>query len=109
MSPLEAALINTWIEAQELFRETLIQQVEGSRLASGELNGYGFYTNFSVPTGAPHLPWQDHRLHASAIVGGELCGFILWIEDGKISFLEGYPLGGDSWPKHETFTNVKLS
>jgi hypothetical protein len=42
------------------------------------------------------------------MVGGELCGFMLWIRDGKVDFLEGYPLGGDAWPNDERFEGLNL-
>jgi hypothetical protein len=51
----------------------------------------------------------DGTLLASALVDKQLCGFILWIKDGKIDFLEVYPLGGDSWPKNGSFTATNLN
>jgi hypothetical protein len=81
-------------------------------LESREHNGYGFYTNFHVPDGTQLVslpaPLIDRRFAASTVVGGQLCGFLLWIVNGKIEFLEGYPLSGDEWPSNESFGPITL-
>ena len=74
-----------------------------------EFNGYGFYTNISVPVDLPGCTALSRTLHASALVDDQSCGFILWIEAGRIDCLEGYPLGGDAWPHAETFRDIILN
>jgi hypothetical protein len=108
LSPLETAVITAILKGNE-FGEILATQLAQSRLESRKHNGYGFYTTFSIPKAAPSSSLTNERLHANALVGGELCGFILWIRDGKAHFLEGYPLGGDAWPINEHFEQLKLS
>ena len=107
LTALENAVITVMLDGNKL-GEILRTQLSQSRLESREHNGYGFYTRFSLSKEAPAYSLFDERLHASAIVGGELCGFILWIQNGKASFLEGYPLGGDAWPSSEYFEQVRL-
>jgi len=33
---------------------------------------------------------------------------MIWVKNGKISFLEGYPLGGDALPLNGVVTKLKL-
>jgi hypothetical protein len=108
-TPLEREIVSAMVEAQDLFREEISLQLRICELTSREHNGYGFFTNLAIPEGSPELPYVNYRLHASAQVGGELCGFMLWIKNGRVDFLEGYPLGGDAWPKREDITDIKLN
>ena len=76
-------------------------------MESRERNGYGFYTNFQVEDAAPRCAKADFELgDVSAVVGGQLCGFILFVREGRILFLEGFPLGGDEWPSSENIEKV---
>ena len=108
LTPLEKSVLSLLITGAELFENDLLSQIALSRLDRRENNGYGFFTHF-IPSEKPLLPWQDYRIHATAKVGGQLCGFMLWIKAGKIDFLEGYPLGGDAWPNEETISELKLN
>jgi hypothetical protein len=89
--------------------ETLRVQFMQSQLESRKHNGYGFFTTFIVPEAVPICSLIDERVHANALVGNELCGFMLWIRNGRINFLEGYPLGGDAWPQNENFTELRMT
>jgi hypothetical protein len=87
---------------------SLREQLRRCELRSREFNGYGFFTNLAVPEDAPRCLTLDRTLHASAMVNNQSCGFILWLTDGRLDFLEGYPLGGDSWPDHASFSAITL-
>ena len=108
LTPLENAVIEAIVQGQPQSERCLRVQLQGSQLRSRENNGYGFFTNFLVPEHLPKCP-DLGILHASALVNNESCGFMLWIKDGRIDFFEGFPLGGDSWPQHESFTSIRLS
>ncbi|MBB5056495.1 hypothetical protein HDF16_001180 [Granulicella aggregans] len=112
LTPLESAVISAMLEASTEFGAALSVQLAESTLESREHNGYGFYTTFHVSDGTepipPPVPLIDRRFAASTVVGGQLCGFLLWILNGKIDFLEGYPLGGDEWPSNESFGPITL-
>jgi hypothetical protein len=108
LTPLESAVISALLNSVE-FGEIIGIQLSQSKLESRENNGYGFYTNFLVDDNAPACPLGNERLHANTLVGGELCGFILWMRDGKAHFLEGYPLGGDSWPTDECVNKIYVA
>jgi len=107
--PLEQEVVKICAESEELYREELFVQLASSNLLKREFNGYGFFTHFSVPPTSPVLPYESFRFHASAKVGGELCGFMLWITSGRVDFLEGFPLGGDEWPESQTLSDLKLT
>lgn len=109
LTPLENAVIEAIVQGRPESERCLREQLRQSVLRSREFNGYGFFTNLLVPEQAQSCPDLDGTLFASGLVGNQLCGFILWIKSGKIDFLEGYPLGGDSWPENESFTAINLN
>ena len=97
------------LQALPTDEECLRHQLENTQLHLREFNGYGFFTHITVPGEAPACSFVTGQLLANALVGNQLCGFILWITGGKIDFFEGYPLGGDSWPESESFEQIKLN
>ena len=109
LTPLENAVIDAMLQSEPQSERCLREQLRQSQLLSREFNGYGFFTNLTIPEHAPLCPDINGTLHASALVDDQLCGFILWISYGKIDFLEGYPLGGDSWPENESFKAITLN
>jgi hypothetical protein len=109
LTPLENAVIEAILRGTPQSEQCLLEQLRHSELGSRELNGYGFFTTLVIPEHVPRCPDLDTTLHASSLVDHQLCGFILWITDGKIDFLEGYPLGGDSWPENECFESVTVN
>jgi hypothetical protein len=109
LTPLENAVIEAIVDGQPDSEECLREQLRHSELRSREFNGYGFFTNIAVPENVPGCPALNRTLHASALVDDQSCGFILWIEAGRIDCLEGYPLGGDAWPQVEVFKDITLN
>jgi hypothetical protein len=109
LTPLEIAVIEAIAQGQpQAERQCLLEQLRQSELSSRKLTGYGFFTNFTIPD---HVPGCSlvRELLASAFVDEQLCGFILWMSGGRIECLEGYPLGGDSWPENESFKSITLN
>jgi hypothetical protein len=109
LTPLENAVIEAILQGKPQSEQCLREQLRHSELRSREFNGYGFFTNLAISEHAPRRPNLGRTLLASALVDDQLCGFILWITDGKIDFLEGYPLGRDSWPENESFRAITLN
>lgn len=109
LTPLENGVLEAIVQGRPQSEQCLREQLQQSELGSREFNGYGLFTNFVVAEQVPRCPGLDRTLLASGLVDDKLCGFILWIRDGKIDFLEGYPLGGDSWPENESFTTFNLN
>lgn len=63
--------------------------------------GHGFYTNFSDidPSLWLETDVNDTYGNVSARLNDECdVGFVLFVRDGKITFLEGYTYG-DDWPE----------
>lgn len=109
LTPLEQAVIEAILRGVPSSEGCFRFQLHNSRLDVREFNGYGFFTNIIVPNDVPACSPLNAQLLASAMVSKQLCGFILWIADGRIDFLEGYPLGGDSWPENESFEQIELN
>jgi hypothetical protein len=109
LTPLENAVIGAIVNGQPDSEQCLREQLRCSQLRSREFNGYGFYTNIAVSEDVPGCPGLSRTLHASALVDNQSCGFILWIDAGRIDCLEGYPLGGDAWPEGQDFRDIILN
>lgn len=77
--------------------DVLRQQYERAQVVKRELTGGGFYSYFEVPrevdrlAGRPTFQFGDviATFHESPFT----MGFLLWIEEGAISMLEGYTFG----------------
>ncbi|HZL27113.1 MAG TPA: hypothetical protein VFC39_11340 [Acidobacteriaceae bacterium] len=109
LTVVERAVLTAILEGAKEHKQILQQQILLSELKSRDFNGHGFYTDFSIPEELPRYPSSREILHASAVVDGELCGFILWVIDGQANSLEGYPLDGDSChPDGKQIEQVKL-
>jgi hypothetical protein len=75
--------------------EGLTLQAANLNVRSRENTGAGFYTYFDVGIAVP-LPLPDLRsFSVEAEVEGldNGMGFILWIKEGRIDYLEGYTFG----------------
>ena len=80
-------------------------QLSHAIVSNREHTGVGFYTNFAIPDDAPIL--RDLPDHEIGDVGGKHpqlrfgAGFLLFIRNGVVSFLEGYTYE-DPWPSDES-------
>jgi hypothetical protein len=107
LNELETIVLRFLLREDTADNRVIVEQLATCSLESREHNGYGIYMNLQVSNKAPRCPTDDFELDdISAIVGGQLCGFILFVRDGKAAFLEGFPLGGDAWPKSEIIEKV---
>ena len=93
LTPLEKAVLLEIVEQLDSpQKESLAQQVANASVISRENTGAGFYTNFDVQ-GGPYvaLPDLKDRMVEAQIEGLQHgMGFILWVKDGRLDFLEGY-------------------
>jgi len=67
---------------------------------SREFSSGGFFVDFSLPAEAPSL---GARINfeigdVSGDISGVACGFLLFVRDGLIDFLEGHVWGGEQFP-----------
>jgi hypothetical protein len=75
-------------------------QWELADVKSREFSSGGFFTNFSIPATAPNLG-QNSNFEIGDVNGeisGVACGFLLFVRNGLIDFLEGHVWGGERFP-----------
>jgi hypothetical protein len=107
LTELESTVLRYLLQDDSEENQILREQLAGCSLESREHNGYGFFTNFKVADEAPCCTKANFELgDISVVLSGELCGLILFVREGKIAFLEGFPLGGDEWPSSENIEKV---
>lgn len=89
----------------------LHKQYEKAKIKSREFSGAGFFTSFIIPDHVPKLN-NSKSFHFGDVIG-EIdgvkngVGFLLFVKEGVIDFLEGYTYGDEKWPKH--IVNYKIS
>jgi len=99
-SALESDVVRTLLTGDAPGLQVLREQWSQARLLHREATGVGFFTHFSLPLGVHRLSKANARIgDVLADVAGlqNGAGFILWVEAGVISCLEGYSFGED-WP-----------
>ena len=96
--PIERAVIEATANDYPALADDLRRQAETAGVTSFENSGGGFFSNVTVSTDAPALP-NNSRLEGAigAVEGIEHgMGFIVSLEDGRLSVIEGYSHGGAS-------------
>jgi len=93
------------LKGPETWKGVLRAQIPGLRVVSREGTGAGGYINLSLGDGYPlarigpeekgYPPVVDVT-HPDIPYGG---AFMVWTEEGRISLLEYYSNGGESWPE----------
>lgn len=91
--------------------ETLRRQYECALEKSFDLTGVGFYISYSIPEHAPRLE-EKKSFQIGDLLGkiegvNDGVGFVLFINEGVIDFLEGYTYGDERWP--DEIANYELS
>jgi hypothetical protein len=78
----------------------LREQFAVATLEGREWTGVGFFTNFAVPATTPRVERPRHFdiEDVDAKIAATRCGFILFVRDGALSWLEGFTYGDDEWP-----------
>lgn len=107
-TPLEAAVLERLLAGEHPVLARLREQVSRAEVVERDLTGVGFFTSFRVPASSPLDPVPGPRLvfgdvHATidGLVHG--AGFLLYVESGFVTTLEGYCYG-ETWPEgHQSF------
>ena len=69
-------------------------------MVTREWTGCGFFTDFQLPPETEPLPLKGRvLLNAKGRIGGELCEFILFIDDGRLTMLECFTYEGSNVPE----------
>ena len=73
-------------------------QIQTITVRSRENTGAGFYSDFGIGRDStPQIPGRNQPIgNVVATVDGMMWGFLLFVRDGYISFLEGFNYGGES-------------
>ena len=85
----------------------ILEQYKCCTVTKRVLTGVGFFTSFQVGDLSMSLG-KDINLRLGGIgakikgLKDEHAGFVLYIENGILTELEGYSYGGDRWPKKIT-------
>ena len=76
----------------------LKRQMELAEVSNFENTGHGFFSTIAVAADAPLLPDKSPLDAATATVPGLEygMGFLVFLDDGRVSLIEGYSYGPDS-------------
>src|SRR5262249_45426648 len=102
LTELERAVLDMLLAGETPALAILRQQLDQAAVQSREFSGVGFFTHFTIPPAVPRLPLSDRLIFGA--VEAELnslahgAGFVLFVEDGKLSMLEGYTYD-EPWPE----------
>lgn len=100
LSDFERAVLDKLLAGEHPALVTLREQARGARVVSREYTGVGFFITFDLAPDAPRLR-QDkfHFGDVNAQVDGleHGAGFVLFVQGGALSLLEGYTYAED-WP-----------
>jgi hypothetical protein len=93
--PIEREVLEIIAAAYPASAEVLCQQIETAQVVSFENSGAGFFSNLAV---APDAPLLAEKSPLSAAHGEVLgiehgMGFVVFLEDGRISVIEAYSYG----------------
>ncbi len=82
----------------------LRKQFETAKVTSIEEDGYGIFINFEVDPALRMLNSELQENMISGLVGidesGEaICGFALFVSEGVIAQIDGFPIDPDTWPE----------
>ena len=91
------------LDGEHPLLEKLRLQLEQGRVSGREFTGVGFFTDFEVDTslayGSVNLELGDiHTDKVEDIQSG--IGFILFIREGRLAFLEGFTYGEEQYPEN---------
>lgn len=100
-TPLEKAVLDLLLDRPGELFENIRRQLSLATVSERKFTGVGFFTNLVIPSDAPVK--RDLPNMEIGDVGAEFpnvkhgAGFLLFIRDGVVSWLEGYTYG-ENWP-----------
>ncbi|HEX5058756.1 MAG TPA: hypothetical protein VFV99_05310 [Kofleriaceae bacterium] len=106
LTPLEAAVLDMLLAGDDPWLAILREQRRLLHVTGREHSGVGFSADLAVPADAPKLPggatvrFGDVSADIDGLEQG--AGFLLFIDGGVITVLEGYLYGDAEWPVEVT-------
>jgi len=104
LEPLEAAVLAMLLRGDHAVLAALRDQLAAATITRRELTGAGFFIDFAIPAAAPPAPVRTLRFGdvEASLAGLEHgAGFVLFVNDGRLTMLEGYTYG-EPWPSPVT-------
>jgi hypothetical protein len=101
MTPLENAVLQGLLSGEDDDLAILRQQAAEAKVYFRKFTGVGFFAEFAVPPDAKRLP-QSTKFKLGDVNGTAenvkyALGFVLYVNDGVLSALEGYTYD-EPWP-----------
>lgn len=117
LNALETAVLELLLSRTDEGYAALREQLSAVEVIARDMTGAGFFTTLSVPTGRPKAPGivgnplgqgkaYDEGVHADVEGIAHGAGFLLWLDNGLMSRLEGFAYG-DAWPDEVTGFTVR--
>jgi len=101
LNELERAILELTLAGDDPVLRILRDQLSAATITSREMTGAGFYTGFAVPDQIERVPRKNFDI-------GDVCaeinglahgaGFVLFVRNGMVSWLEGFTYGEEGWP-----------
>jgi len=101
LNPLESAVLNALLTGDHPVLDGLRRQLDCAQVSRRELTGVGFFADLDVPkdlavsTESRRIVFGDVLASMSELQNG--AGFLVYVEDGLLTMLEGYSFG-EPWP-----------
>jgi len=111
---MEKEVMTKLLDGQDDKLMILRNQYRKALIKKREFSGTGFFTSFDVPNNVPKLeiskPIQLGDVIANIVDVKDGAGFVLFIKNGTLDFLEGYVYGEEKWQNQiKTYTLSYLS
>lgn len=101
IEPIEVAVLEDLFTQKGLSVDSEDHSLNGLGVSKREFTGVGFLTEF-YPSSVLRIGPQDYNdrwLDTHATLNGTLSvGFLVYIDNGKITAIEGFTYGDESWP-----------
>jgi hypothetical protein len=96
--PIERTALEETAKDNPALADCLRQQADRARVTAFENSGAGFFSSIRIEGDVPPLPEQSHLNGAYGSVDGieHGMGFIVFLEGGRVSLIEGYCNGNVS-------------
>ena len=102
LTELERRVLYLLLAGEDPVLNVLRRQLLQCRATRREMTGVGFFTDLHVPHATPRLQnrsrlvFGDVQAHMAGLAHG--AGFLVFVEQGALTMLEGYTNGDEKWP-----------
>jgi hypothetical protein len=117
LNPLERTVLDLLLSRTDEGYAALREQMAVAEVIERRMSGAGFFTTLSVPSDSPKAPSTvgnpvgqesayEEDVYADVDGMAHGAGFLLWLDDGQMSQLEGFAYA-DAWPHEVTGFTVR--